>query len=108
MLPVVALMYLVAFLIVPLIQIIKKYKLSPYIYLPLYGLIQATIMILALGDCAYFSLPPASAMVASVEMARLTMKVHAYFREKVVNGINKEGEIALFVPEWAKKAGMKP
>lgn len=107
MLPVVALMYLVSFLTVPLIQLIKSYKISPIVYLPLYGLIQAIIIVLALGDCAYFALPPATAMFASVEMARLNMKVHAYFREKVINGLNKDGEVALFVPEWAKRSGMK-
>jgi len=35
------------------------------------------------------------------------MKVHAYFREKTINGINKNGEIALFIPDWAKKLGIK-
>ncbi len=42
-------------------------------------------------------------MIVSVEMARLSMKVHAYFREKTMNGIFKDGDIALFIPEWAKR-----
>ena len=46
-------------------------------------------------------------MIVSVEMARLLMKVHAYFREKIVNSINKDGEVSLFIPEWAKRQGMK-
>jgi hypothetical protein len=35
------------------------------------------------------------------------MKMHAYFREKMVNSIYKSGEYALFVPEWAKNRGFK-
>jgi hypothetical protein len=47
---------------------------------------------------AVYSLPPASAMILTAEMARMSMKMHAYFREKMVNGINREGEIAKFIP----------
>lgn len=35
------------------------------------------------------------------------MKIHAYFREKMINGINKDGELANFIPDWAKKLGIK-
>jgi hypothetical protein len=44
-------------------------------------------------------------MIVTAEMARMSMKVHAYFREKLINGINKDGEIAKFIPQWAKKMG---
>jgi len=44
-------------------------------------------------------------MILTAEMARMSMKMHAYFREKMVNGINREGEIAKFIPQWAKKLG---
>jgi hypothetical protein len=37
-------------------------------------------------------------MILTAEMARMSMKMHAYFREKMVNGINREGEIAKFIP----------
>lgn len=62
---------------------------------------------LAVGiiTCAVYSLPPASAMILTAEMARMSMKMHAYFREKMVNGINREGEIAKFIPQWAEKMG---
>lgn len=46
-------------------------------------------------------------MVVSCEMARSGMKVHAYYREKIINGINRNGEFAMFIPEWAKKQGVK-
>jgi|LauGreDrversion4_2_1035121.scaffolds.fasta_scaffold233547_2 hypothetical protein len=101
--PAVLAMYLLSFSVVPLIYLVKNYKLSRFIYIPVYGIIQLLIIAIALGDCAYFSLPPASAMIVSVEMARLSMKVHAYFREKTMNGIFKDGDIALFIPEWAKR-----
>jgi hypothetical protein len=48
--------------------------------------------------CASYSLPPASALILTAEMARMSMKIHAYFREKLVNGINKDGDIAKFIP----------
>jgi hypothetical protein len=57
--------------------------------------------------CAANHLPPASAMIVSCEMARLSMKIHAYFREKMLNAYYKDSEIALFIPEWAKKGGMQ-
>ena len=37
-------------------------------------------------------------MILTAEMVRIGMKIHAYFREKIINGINKDGEIAKFVP----------
>jgi hypothetical protein len=46
-------------------------------------------------------------MILTAEMARMSMKMHAYFREKIVNGLNKDGEIALFIPDWAKKQGQR-
>lgn len=36
----------------------------------------------------------------------MTMKVHSYFREKVINGFNKDGYYATFIPEWAAKSGI--
>lgn len=40
-------------------------------------------------------------------MARCGMKVHAYYREKIVNGINRSSEFALYIPDWAVKEGVK-
>ena len=64
-----------------------------------------SILGIGIGACTIYSLPPASAMIVTAEMARMSMKVHAYFREKLINGINKDGEIAKFIPQWAKKMG---
>ena len=46
-------------------------------------------------------------MIVSCEMARCSMKAHSYFREKVLYGINKDGEYANFIPDWAAKLGVK-
>jgi hypothetical protein len=48
-----------------------------------------------------YTLPPASALIVTAEMARLCMKMHAYFREKIVNGLPKYSEVANFIPQWA-------
>ena len=40
-------------------------------------------------------------------MARSSMKMHAYFREKMLNAMYREGSVARFIPEWAKKNGVK-
>ena len=34
------------------------------------------------------------------------MKMHAYFREKVVLGTKRLQDMAKFIPEWAKKKGI--
>jgi sterol O-acyltransferase len=75
--------------------------------MPFYGILQFTIIGIAIGTCIKYNLPPASAMIITAEMARLSMKMHAYFREKIVNGIHREGDVANFIPEWAKKMGQK-
>jgi len=62
---------------------------------------------IGLYACFHYKFPPASGIVVSAELARVSMKVHAYFREKMINGINKDGEMARFIPEWAKKLGVK-
>jgi len=36
-------------------------------------------------------------------MARSGMKVHSYFREKIINGINRGSSVANFIPSWAEK-----
>ena len=69
-------------------------------------MIQISMYTIGLYSCYYYGFPPASAIVTSAEMARVTMKVHAYFREKIINGVNKDGYYATFIPDWAIKAGI--
>ena len=65
---------------------------------PLYGALQVTLLTLGVSTCAVYTLPPASALIITAEMARLSMKIHAYYREKVVNGIRKYDDVANFIP----------
>lgn len=80
-------MYILSFLIVPIIQHVKKQKLSLYFYFPIYGLLQIAVLSIGISTCVIYTLPPASALIVTAEMARLSMKMHAYFREKIVNGL---------------------
>lgn len=99
--------YALASLVVVLVQVIKQYNLSLFIFVPLYGILQLVLITHGVAVCAKNQLPPASAMIVSCEMARLSMKMHAYFREKILNAIMRESSISLFIPEWAQKQGMK-
>lgn len=65
------------------------------------------VLILGVGVCVRFSLPPASAMIVSCETARIAMKMHAYFREKMLNCLYKNGDVAKFIPQWAVRQGQK-
>lgn len=56
------------------------------------------MLTIGISTCAKFSLPPASALIVTAEMARLSMKMHAYYREKVVNGLSKYTDVANFIP----------
>lgn len=93
------LIYFISFMIVPLVVVINKNrKMKWCFYLPFYGILQLMVLAIGITTSAVYSLPPASAMILTAEMARMSMKMHAYFREKMVNGINKDGEIAKFIP----------
>ena len=72
----------------------------------MYGAIQIGTYAIGLYSCIYYGFPPASAIVTTAEMARITMKIHAYFREKMINGINKDSQLALYIPDWAIKMGI--
>ncbi|CDW73192.1 mboat family protein [Stylonychia lemnae] len=99
--------YLVQLSAIFLVQMVHHNKLRAFVYIPMYGMIQIGMYLIGLYACYYYRLPPASGIVVSAELARVSMKVHAYFREKIINGVNKDGELALYIPEWAKKLGVK-
>lgn len=95
-------------MVVPLICLINTYKKMPWcMYMGMYGTIQLMIYVISLSTCYYNKLPTASAMIVSCEMARMSMKTHAYFREKVVIGCKLHLEFAKFIPGWAKRRGQK-
>jgi hypothetical protein len=78
--------------ILTLTQLVHHQKLGVCSYLPIYGLIQVLIYSSGLYACYFYKLPPGSSMVLSAETARISMKVHAYFREKMLNGVNKDSK----------------
>jgi sterol O-acyltransferase len=46
-------------------------------------------------------------MIVSSEMVRMSMKMHAYFREKMVFSKERKNEaIANYIPDWAVKRGV--
>lgn len=46
-------------------------------------------------------------MIISCEMARMSMKIHAYFREKMVFAKSRKNDaIANYIPDWAAKRGI--
>eukprot|EP00347_Sterkiella_histriomuscorum_P008862 403343458 len=100
-------MYLISFTSVLVIQQVKNRKLSYLIYIPIYFTIQTILFIIGIYSCYYYQLQPASALVVSAEMARCGMKVHAYFREKILNGIHRNSELSLYIPQWAAKQGIQ-
>ena len=100
--------YGVHLFVVPLVQMIKANKgMHWIIYMTLYGWIQLAVYGISLYSCYSNSLPPASAMIVSCEMARVSMKTHAYFREKLILGLKMNENMAKFLPEWAKRKGIK-
>lgn len=95
-------------LVVPLVMLVKKYrKMSWCVYLGLYGLIQLAIYVISLSSVYLNSFPTGSALIVTCEMARMSMKTHAYIREKLVIGLHLYDDFAKYLPEWAKKRGMK-
>eukprot|EP00744_Colponema_vietnamica_P010628 GILI01015002.1.p1 GENE.GILI01015002.1~~GILI01015002.1.p1 ORF type:complete len:607 (+),score=130.50 GILI01015002.1:145-1821(+) len=80
---------LLAFLVVPLVQVIVHFKLPFTIWLLPYTCLQLLLYTVACSACSVHSLPPASGFVIMCEAARLSMKTHAYFREKMLHGRSK-------------------
>lgn len=76
--------------IVPLVQIVHKFNLSKWQYIPLYSLLQVIVYTIGISACYIHQFPPASAMIVSCEMVRMSMKMHAYMREKMIYGRNNE------------------
>lgn len=64
------------------------------------------LYLIALYSCYIWQFPPASAMIVVCEMARMSMKMHAYIREKMLYG-RKDKVYGEFIPEWAKKMGVE-
>jgi sterol O-acyltransferase len=74
--------------IIPLVQLMKSKEFRPRLLLFMYVLIILSILTYASAICLYYAkLAPASGLIVMCEAVRLSMKVHAYCREKLVHGL---------------------
>jgi len=92
--------------VIPLVINTKRLNLSLYISIPLYFLIQISLYAVAVYRIFVNKYLPASALIVYAEIARMSMKVHAYYREKVLYGIYSDSVYAKFIPKWAANAGV--
>ena len=80
----------ISFLVVPLVQYVAKSR-EPVAALRLtavvYGAAQVGLYAVGMSACLTHALPPASGLIVMCETARMSMKMHAYVREKVVHGL---------------------
>ena len=84
----VAVLNLCTLSVVPLVQLMKSKLFRPRLLLLYYFCIVLFILSYASIVCLYNeSLAPASGLIVMCEAARLSMKVHAYSREKLVHGL---------------------
>ena len=99
-------LFCINLLIVVLVQVIVACKMKYYYYIPLYICVQVALYAVALYSCFKYDLKPASALILSSEMARTSMKMHAYFREKLVLGRGGPTEMGKYIPPYAAKIGV--
>lgn len=94
-------MYAVASLIIPLVSSIINKKLSKSVWIPLYLGLHLTLLIFPAYFVISLWIPPASASIVSCEMVRMCMKIHSYFREKLMNA--QPNEWATYIPSNLKE-----
>ena len=97
-------MYWMSTLVIHLVQYIIKHQAPKKIWLPIY--LALHILILSIPPTLVIKLwmPPASASIVSCEMVRICMKMHSYFREKLMNA--QPNEWALYIPPHMLKQGV--
>ena len=83
--------------------------MSKCFFIPAAILIHLSIYIIGVYTCFAYKLPPASAIALSCESVRMSMKTHAYIRDKLMFGRKdnlKARQYAEFMPAYCKKAGV--
>lgn len=97
--------FLFSFSIVFLAKAVVSLKLNPSLYFPLYLCIQSINLVYPIYIALTINGSPVSGIVLTCEMARFAMKIHGYFREKMLHCTpNKYKE---FIPKFAQKRGIK-
>lgn len=83
----------ICFLMVPLMQYVAAAR-EPAAALRLayfvYGAALVALYAVAMTACLSHALPPASGLIVMCEVVRMSMKMHAYVREKVVHGLRRQ------------------
>lgn len=101
------LLFCLSFAVVPLVQLVNAWNLSRRAWLPLYVLLQVAMY--SIGTYVVVSqthaLPPPSGMIIMCEMTRFSMKMHSYFREKLLYGMGPN-PYRTFIPAWAVREGV--
>lgn len=98
-------MFLWALSIVYFIAIMSEYNLSRKVWIPLYVMLQVLLYVSSCTFTLAYQLPVASSFIITMEMARISMKMHSYFREKMLFGI-PNNHYALYIPPSLKSKGI--
>lgn len=96
------LMFAYSYLAICLVKCIVLLNLPHKIWIPLYLIFQILLLCFAGWDTRYFDLSFGSSMIIMCECFRIQMKIHSYFRMKMLYGTghNKYKE---FVPAFVKE-----
>jgi sterol O-acyltransferase len=83
--------------VVYLVVIISENKLGKRVWIPAYITLQVLLYASSCVFAIYNKLPIATAFFITIEMARISMKMHSYFREKMLFGMGKN-EYSHYIP----------
>jgi sterol O-acyltransferase len=93
-----------AWLVVPLVQVIRADQMPKMAWVLFYSFLQVAMYTVSFWFAVHNSLPIGSGFVVTCEMARLSMKMHSYLREKLLYG-NGPNQYSTFMPEFLRKRG---
>ena len=96
--------FLMSYLIVILVKITFAFELSYYIHLPCYVAIQFFTFAIPIHAALSYTDNLTVSLILTCEMARFGMKIHAYYREKLLYG--RENEYRHYIPEFVQKRGI--
>lgn len=96
--------FLLSFSIVFIVKIVIALKLSRFVHIPLYLTLQFVTYFFPMYVSLAWTKSVFIGMVLTCEMARFSMKTHAYYREKLLHCT--ENEYKRFVPKFALKRGV--
>ena len=96
------------FLIIPFTRWVHFYRPPGFIWKTLYLTFQTAFYTYSCKVSLYHEFGFASAMIVMCECARMSMKMHSYFRNKLLYGSDIWQEFRDYVPTALVKRGLKP